>query len=183
MDKPVLLFSKNPAIILAVALSLVAMPVWSAGDGSMASGHNRMQKQDNGNTNMPNGMGMMGQGGMGMMGTGISSMMNMPGLDKKQRAKIRGLMREQRNSCCKSMNVLMDIKDELATQYDQDVLDAKAIGKTYGKLFDIKRRMIEQSIVMQNKIRDILNKQQRQMFDQMHHNSGMMGGGMGMMDR
>ena len=130
-------------------------------------------------------MNMMGPGGMGMMGSGMSPMMmNMFGLDKKQRSQIRDLMRAQRNTRCNMMNNMMDIQDELAEQYDKDKPDAKAIGKTYAKLYDQKRKMIEQSIETRNKIRDVLNKEQKQRFDQMHRGGGMMGpgGGMGMMN-
>lgn len=127
-------------------------------------------------------MNMMG-GGMGMMSGGISPMMmNMLDLDGDQKDKIREMMREQRNNRCKAMNSMMDVRDELAKQYDKEKPDASAIGKTYQKMFDQKRQMIEQAIVLRNKIRGVLNKEQQKMFDQMQRTGGMMGrGGMNMM--
>ena len=132
------------------------------------------------------GMGMMGggmgYGGMGMMGAGMSPMMmQLLDLDDKQKAKLREISREQRNSRCANMNAMMDIRDELAEAYDKDQLDTKAIGKVYGKMFDMKRQMIEQSLEARNKMRAVLNKEQKEKFDTMMHGGGMgmMGGGMG----
>ena len=130
------------------------------------------------------GMGMMGHGmgygGMGMMGHGMGfGGMGMMQLSKKQRTEVRKLFREQRAAHFKIMNEMMVIRDELADKYDEDVLDAKAIGKIYARMFEQKRKMIEQSIETRNKIRALLSKEQRSEFDQMHR-GGMMGH-MGMM--
>jgi len=136
---------------------------------------------------MGGGMGRMGMmpmmgGGMGMMSMmgGLSPMMmRMLDLDDKQRAQIREISRAQRKAQLETMSVMMDIHDELATAYDKDEPDAKAIGKIYSKMFDKKRQMIEQSIETRNKIRAVLNKEQKEKFDNMHRRGGMMGGGMG----
>jgi len=173
---------------LLAGLAIISMPSFSAEDESMEQMHKQMQSDRD--DRMGYGMGrgsMMAPGGMGMMGPGMmdgnmsSMMMNMLDLDKKQRSEIRNIMRQHRNSHCKMMNSIMDIQDELADQYDKDKPDAKNIGKTYTRLSEQKRKMIEQSIETHNKIRDVLNKEQQQRFDYMHRRGRMMGPGGGMM--
>ena len=174
---------------LLLGMTFVSRPAFSDTDESMDQMHKRMQEQGYPGRNMPygmgyGGMGMMGQGmgygGMGMMGHGMGfGGMGMMQLSKKQRTEVRKLFREQRAAHFKIMNEMMTIRDELADKYDEDVLDAKAIGKIYARLFEQKRKMIEQSIETRNKIRALLNKDQQSEFDQMHR-GGMMGH-MGMM--
>lgn len=120
------------------------------------------------------GHGMMGYGGM--MGGGMGMMYGLH-LDKSQRDKVRALMREQRGANCKVMTEMMDVRDELAAEYDKDKPDAKAIGKLYEKMQGMQRQMLERSIQMRNKMRGILNKEQKEQFDQYYH-GGMMGHGM-----
>ncbi|MFO7604325.1 MAG: periplasmic heavy metal sensor [Gammaproteobacteria bacterium] len=131
-----------------------------------------------------NGMGMM-QGG-GMMGGGMSPMMNMLDLDEGQRTQVRALAREHRNNRLKMMGEMMDIQDEVASAYDKAEPDAKAIGKAYSKMADKRRQMIEQQVEMRNKMRTLLNKEQKERFDYMHRGGmgmmPMMGGGMDMME-
>jgi len=140
----------------------------------------------------PEGMGpgYMGRGGMGygygmgyghmgmMMGGGMGMMYGL-NLDKTQRSKLRSLMREQRDANCKTMTQMMDVHDELAAEYDKDKPDAKAIGKLYNKMAQMRSHMIEQSVQMHNKIRGLLNKEQKEIYDRMYH--GRMGGYGGMM--
>jgi Spy/CpxP family protein refolding chaperone len=123
------------------------------------------------------GYGGMGYGGMGMMGGGMG-MMRALNLDKDQSAKLRGMMREERIARCKTMNEMLDVRDEMATEYDKPQPDAKVIGKLYSKMSEIQRHMIEQSVQMRNKMREMLNKDQKDTFDHMLQ-GGMMGGGMG----
>ena len=125
------------------------------------------------------GMGYgMGYGGMGMMGYGGMGMMQALNLDKDQRAKLRGLIREERNARCKTMNEMLDVRDELAAEYDKPQPDSKAIGKLYSKMSEMQRHMLEQSVQMRNKVREMLNKEQKENFDRMYH-GGMGYGGMG----
>jgi len=127
------------------------------------------------------GMGMMGGGMMGGgMGYGMMQALN---LDKDQRSKIRALMREQRSANCAVMTGMMDVRDELAAEYDKDQPNAKTIGKLYEKLQGMQRQMIERMVEIHNKMRGMMNKEQKENFDNMYHGGmGMMGyGGMGMM--
>lgn len=139
------------------------------------------------------GYGMMGPGymhrghGMGFgMGHGGMWMMQALDLDKSQRSKLRALMHEQRAVNCKTMTQMMDVRDELETEYDKDKPDAKVIGKLYEKMQAMQRHMLERHVDMRNKVRAMLNKEQKEIFDRMHHGGmgfgygmGMMGGGMG----
>jgi Spy/CpxP family protein refolding chaperone len=121
------------------------------------------------------GMGMMGGMGYGGMGYGMMQTLN---LDKDQRSKWRALMREQRAANCKTMTAMMDVHDELAAEYDKDKPDAKAVGKLYEKMQGMQRQMFERMVEMRNKLRDMLNKDQKENFDNMYHR-GMGYGGMG----
>ncbi|MEJ2451952.1 MAG: Spy/CpxP family protein refolding chaperone [Gammaproteobacteria bacterium] len=130
--------------------------------------------------NMPyrgRGPGYMHPGGHGYGGMGYGmGMMQALHLDKSQRSKIRALMREQRATNCKTMTEMMDVRDELAEEYDKDKPNAKAIGKLYEKMQAMQRHMLERMVVTRNKMRDVLNKEQRENFDHMFQ------GGMGMMN-
>jgi Spy/CpxP family protein refolding chaperone len=110
-----------------------------------------------------------------MMGSGMG-MMQALNLDKAQRSKLRALMREQRTANCKTMTQMMDVRDELADEYDKDKPDAKAIGKLYGEMQGMQRHMLERHVEMHNKFREMLHKDQQETFDRMFH------GGMGMMN-
>lgn len=121
--------------------------------------------------------GGMGYGGMGMMG-GSMGMAQALNLDKDQRAKLRGLMREQRNARCQTMNEMQDIHDELAAEYDKGTPDPKTIGKLYSKMSEKQRAMIEQSVEVHNKMRGLLNKEQKETFDRMYRGNMMGYGGM-----
>lgn len=149
--------------------------------GMMGQGY--MGQHGMGQGNMPYGrmgsgymrQGGRGYGGMGMMGSGMG-MMQALDLDKTQRSKIRALMRAQRATMCKTMTELMDVRDDLATEYDKAQPNAKAISKTYEKMQAMQRTMIERMVETHNKMRELLNKEQKEKFDQMFQ------GGMGMMN-
>lgn len=147
------------------------------GYGGMWPGHMGYGGMGYGGMGYGSGMGMMGYGmgyGMGFGGMGMMQALN---LDKSQRDKIRSLMRAQRTANCKTMNEMMDVRDELAAEYDKPQQDAKAIGKLYNKMEEMRRHMIEQSVQMHNQIRELLNKEQKDTYDQMYH-GGMGYGGM-----
>jgi len=129
--------------------------------------------------------GMMGpMGGMmmgpmgGMMGPGYM-MGNLYGLDlnDKQRDQIRDIQRDVRKKHWALMEKMMETSDKLVDLYEVDKPDADKIGKVYDEVFKIKREMIQQQIVVRNKIYDILNKEQREKFrenDPYAHRFGMM---------
>jgi Spy/CpxP family protein refolding chaperone len=214
MLKSMQIFSQSIFALTFLSLTVLPVTAWSQSDDDMDSMHRGMQNSDYDSMYMPrmgrgmgmmgNGMmgyggmgmmgnGMMGYGGMGMMGNGMMGYggMGMMDLDKNQRAKIRSIMREQRENRCKMMTSMMDVGDELAEQYDKNEPDAKAIGKIYARMFEQRRKMIEQSVETRNRIRNVLSDEQKKQFDNMRHGRGMMGpgargmmnGGMGMMGR
>ena len=157
------------------------------GPGNM--GYGRMGPGYMGQGGMGYGSGMMGgmggMGGMGMMG-GMGyrgmGMMQALNLDNAQRTKIRNLMREQAAANCKNMTSMMDVHDELAAEYDKDKPDPKALGKLYEKMQGMQRQMFERMVETRNKMREMLNKEQKENFDNMYHRGmgygGMMGPGM-----
>lgn len=136
------------------------------------------------------GMGYgMGYGGMGMMGYGMGyggmGMMQALNLSKAQQAKFHRLLRDQRTAHCKDMTQMFDVRDELAAEYAKDQPDPKTIGRLYTKMAQMQRNMLEQSVQMRDKMREMLNKDQKETFDRMFRNAegyGMGYGGMGMMN-
>lgn len=138
-----------------------------------------MGQRGMGPDNMPYGRmgpGYMRQGGRGYGGMGMMGMMQSLDLDKTQRSKIRALMRVQRASMCKTMTEMMDVRDDLASEYDKAQPNAKVISKTYKKMQAMQRTMLERMVETHNKMRELLNKEQKEKFDQMFQ------GGMGMMN-
>jgi Spy/CpxP family protein refolding chaperone len=130
------------------------------------------------------GHGMMGYGpGMGMMG-GMSSCMGMGGptmaldLTDKQRDQIRDLYRAQRKAHWGIMEQMMDKHDKMADLYDADTLDSKAIGKVYDELSQLKRQVIESCAENSNKVRALLNDDQRKQYRSLRRHMGPMGMGM-----
>lgn len=172
------------------------MPYGGMGPGNMPYGGRGYMHQGGGYGGRGYGMGygggMMGYGmgyGGGMMGYGMGyggmGMMQALNLSKAQQAKFRSLLREQRSARCKDMTAMFDVRDELAAEYAKDQPDPKVIGKLYNKMAQMQRNMLEQSVRMRDKMRELLNKDQKETFDRMFHGAGGYGmgyGGMGMMN-
>nr|VFJ98016.1 MAG: protein refolding chaperone Spy/CpxP family [Candidatus Kentron sp. LFY] len=102
----------------------------------------------------------MRRGGMGM-GAGFRQLFQLPNLTDEQRRKIQDISDELRRSHWKSMGEKMEHSAALRRLYEADPLDAKAIGATYAKIFDIKRKMIETDIEANQKAKDVLTDEQR----------------------
>lgn len=115
-------------------------------------------------------MGQMGPMGhmMGpmMMGPMGSMMGNLAGLDlnDKQKDQVRDIQRKMRKEHFDLMEKMMDTSDKLYNLYDTDKPDPEKIGKVYDEIYKIKRQMIQEHIVIRNKIFDLLNKEQREKF-------------------
>lgn len=132
-------------------------------------GYNDKNVMMNGGT----GPGNMGYGGIGMMsGMGYGTMQALH-LDQDQRNKWRALMHKQRTANCATMNEVLDVRDELAAEYDKPQTDTKAIGNLYGKMQGMQRRMFERMVETRNKQREMLNKDQKEIFDRMRHSDMM----------
>jgi len=121
------------------------------------------------------GPGMMGMGGPGMMGMGGPGMMGMGMFDLSdaQRKKMRDIQRGMRKSHFNLMEKMSDDHEALADLYRTDHPDPKKVGIVYGRIFALKRQMIESSIDASNRMRDVLTKEQRDMMQQMRGGMGM----------
>jgi Spy/CpxP family protein refolding chaperone len=114
------------------------------------------------------GMGRgMGYGMMGGYGTGSGMMMGGMGywmleLSKAQRNKMEKIAEATRKANWALMGKMMDDMVKLRDLYAAEKLDAKKIGAVYGKMFDIRRQMIENQIEATNKARDVLTKEQKE---------------------
>jgi Spy/CpxP family protein refolding chaperone len=131
------------------------------------------------------GPGMMGHGSMGhgtmghgMMGHGMMGPMWMLDLTTEQRARIREIRDEQRRQNWDTMGKIMDESSRLHDLYGDDQWDPKAIGAVYGKIFDLKRHMIEASIEAHNRREAVLTQEQRDQLSQWNRRM-IMGGGFG----
>jgi Spy/CpxP family protein refolding chaperone len=138
------------------------------------------------------GSGMMGPGMMapGMMGHGMMGHMGpmwMLNLTAEQRAQIRGIHDEQRTQRWSIMGKIMDESSQLHVLYAAEKWDPKAIGAVYGKIFDLKRQMIEASISAHNRWEAVLTQEQRDQLDkwrwEMFIGGGTGRGGFGPMHR
>ena len=99
-----------------------------------------------------------------MMGPGMGPLMPQMwamGLTDEQRDKLENIANETRKAHWDLMGQRMDQATELRRLYAADRPDAKAIGKVYGKMFDLKRQMIEASIEGRNRGYDVLTDEQR----------------------
>lgn len=131
---------------------------------------------------MMHGPGMMGGEGMmygpGTMGMGPVWMLD---LTDEQRAKISKLQNDLRKKQWATMGQIMDEREKLFELYSADSPDAKKVGAVYGKIFDLRRQMIEAAIDTQNRTQALLTKEQRAQLGQWRHGWGAGPGGPGMM--
>ncbi len=137
-------------------------------------------------------MGMMGMGGMGSFGPGMMGPGMMMGpammgwgalpamgpgalnLTADQRKKITAIDEGLRKRQWTLMGKMMEQAAQLHQLYQAEKRDPKKIGAAYGKLFDLKRQMIEAAVEAANRKEAVLTKEQRQRLRQW-------GGAMGMM--
>ncbi len=125
--------------------------------------------EPNGTNEYCPGCGMMGGYGMGngmMGGYGMGSRMMrgpMYGLDmsREQRKQIARIQSELRKQNWALQGEILDRQEELFELYADEMPDAKKIGAVYGRIFDLRRRMIEATIDAHNRQRAILTDEQR----------------------
>jgi Spy/CpxP family protein refolding chaperone len=136
-----------------------------------------VKAQGMGTMGMHRGTGMMG-GGQGMgMHRGMR-MMNMLDLSDSQRNKIRSIKSALRKQHFATMIKMMDERDRLQDLYAKDTPNPRTIGAAYGRIFVLKRQMIEASITARNRMHAVLTPKQKQQMKMMRRNR--MGRGMGM---
>jgi Spy/CpxP family protein refolding chaperone len=113
---------------------------------------------------MGGGHGAMHGGGMNMMGM-MSGMVQGLNLSAEQQTKVRALLRDMRHKHMALMTQRMDLDDELALAYSSsDKPDPAAIGEIYGKIFDLRKQMIQDAVTTKNAIYDVLTPEQRERY-------------------
>ncbi len=151
--------------VSALALSLLlgvsggAMAAWDGAD-SGHDGHHGKAK-DKGASSW--GGGSMGGWGMsegeGFMTARLRAVWTL-NLEPEQKEKIRKIQRKARAVHWDLEDKIEVISDELFEQYKFGKRDAKAIGKIYGKIFDLRRQIIENGIETGNKVEAVLTSKQ-----------------------
>lgn len=128
------------------------------------------------------GPGMMGYGGH-MGGGGMGGMWAIMQLDLSddQEKAVRDLHRKQRRENWVRMGDMMEHQDRLSELYAADTLDAKAIGKVYADIFDLKRQKIESAVQAQNEARVLLTDEQRKALKEEQRSARRYMGGYGRM--
>lgn len=170
---------KTPTVLTRMCAAVLAIgmyglfPATAAADPDPVYPYNMMGPGTMGGYGMGPGMmgggmmnpgmmnpGMMG-GGMGMMGGGVMAYGSL-NLSKEQRSKINQISDDTRKKHWELMGKTQDLSSTLRNLYDADKPDAAEIGKTYQKIFDLKRQMIESSVDAHNKMDAVLTKEQRE---------------------
>jgi Spy/CpxP family protein refolding chaperone len=131
-------------------------------------------------------MGMMGGGRMGMMGGGdhMGMMGNMMGggghmgmMNKYKRLRLSDEQKQQmsdikynlRKEHWAIMGQMIDQHAALQKAYAGERPDPAAVGAVYGKIFDLKRQMIEARLKSKNSAKDVLSEEQRARMKKMKH--------------
>ena len=120
---------------------------------------------------------MLGGGHMGMMG-------KFKGLDlsDEQKAKMSEIQYKLRKKHWEIMGPMIDQQAKLHKAYAGGRPDPAAVGAVYGKIFDLKRQMIEARLAARNNAMDVLTEEQLARMKMMkHRGGGMMQGQGGMM--
>ena len=139
------------------------------GMGPMMGGMGPMMGGMHGVDPMMGGMGGMGpmMGGMGPMMGGMG-MMGMLELSDEQRSELNGIGDELRRKHWDIMGRMMDERAVLRDLLQAEEHDPKTIGAAYGRLFDLRRQMIEAAIEAGNRRKALLTDEQREQIRQRH---------------
>nr|VFK47178.1 MAG: LTXXQ motif family protein [Candidatus Kentron sp. TC]VFK47457.1 MAG: LTXXQ motif family protein [Candidatus Kentron sp. TC]VFK60485.1 MAG: LTXXQ motif family protein [Candidatus Kentron sp. TC] len=95
---------------------------------------------------------------------GVWQLSQIPNLSKEQRKKINDISDEMRRGQWTLMGERMEHSTQLRRLYEAEPLDPKAIGETYAKIFDIKRKLIQGNIEANQKAMEVLTDEQRKQF-------------------
>lgn len=109
---------------------------------------------------MDNDMSMMTRHHMDGMGTRLD-LVSMIDLDREQQKQLRKIQRELDKQRWTIMGQIMEEKNNLSDLYDTETRDPAAIDQGYGRIFDLKRKLIEANVVAGNQAWKLLNDEQR----------------------
>lgn len=131
-----------------------------------------------GGMDMSRMMEQIGSMGMSMMmeknnGMHMMQRMGVTDFTDDQQKSINGIHDAMRKSHWELMGSAMDEQANLRDAMAVERPDPKIVGEIYGRLFDLKRRMIESRLETHNAVLDILSEEQR---EQMQSNMMMSGG-------
>lgn len=180
---------------LMLSVSVFSLPAVSQQGHSPCSAGGGISSMGMGQKPMMGGMtggghmGMMGGGQMGMMGgmmggghMGMMKKYKKLGLSDEQEQQISEIQHKLHKQHWAIMGPMIDVKAELRKAHAGDRPDPKAIGAVYGKMFDLKRQMIEATLEAKNSAKDVLTEEQIAQMKQMKHKrQKMMQGQGGMM--
>ena len=177
MNKP-RLKTLAAASMLMLSASAISLPTFA-------------QQQSTGMMGSGGSMGMMGGGHMGMMGGGdhMGMMGNMMGggghmgmmnkykglgLSDEQKQQMSDIKYKLRKEHWAIMGQMIDQHAALQKAYAGERPDPAAVGAVYGKIFDLKRQMIEARLAAKNSAKDVLTEEQRAQMKKMKHKRGGM---------
>ncbi len=190
MNKPRL--KKLAAVgLLALSTTTLSLPAFSHQQSTGMMGDGGQMGMMQGKGSMMGGGGHMGmmQGRGGMMGGGHMGMMgNMKGgghmgmmgkfkgldLSDEQKTKMSEIRYKLRKKNWQIMGPMIDQQAALHKAYAGDRPDPAAVGAVYGKIFDLKRQMIEARLTAKNSSMDVLTEEQRAQMKKMKHKGGSM---------
>ncbi|MFA6901763.1 MAG: Spy/CpxP family protein refolding chaperone [Gallionellaceae bacterium] len=182
----------SAALLGATAPALAAEPrtpypqmmqgQWGGGPGMMGGGYGPgygMHGGGYGPGMMGGGMGGYGPGfgmGPGMMGAwgvgmGPLYMLDLTDAQTAQMEKIQTEMMSRHRTLARQM---WDEQEKLGDMYGSDKRDPDKIGKTYGKISELQRQMIEMHAEAENKMQALLTKEQKEQLRR-GYGRGMMG--------
>lgn len=131
----------------------------TGGGMGMGDGPNACCMEEHGKGDS-HGRGMMGGAGRGG-GMTVLGPMRMLDLNPDQRTRINKIELDLRKQIYGLKGNTLDSQAQLYDLYSADRPDPKKLGAVYGRIFDVRRQMIEAKIDAMNRARDVLTKEQQ----------------------
>ena len=117
------------------------------------------------------GPGMMWGGGYGGYGMGPGMMgywaYGQLNLSDTQRENINKILDQERRGHWAIMGRMMDQQEKMRDLYEHEQPDPKAVGAVYAAIAKLRQQMIETHVAAQNRIDQLLTKEQREELQQM----------------